>query len=181
MIDAPPTQSPAKSSLRKTRIKVTLYLALVTGTAVVCGPFLLRSPHDVTGPVRSAMTGRPAAATPEPTTVKETDPTGAGATERAKAAALVYLDELRADHLHSAYGRQCAKLHARFSESDYIAIQAAQQFGRRIHSYTVVKTDLMQRDGSTAADVTLRVTDPVNPRPFTLHLVVEAGEWKVCE
>lgn len=181
MTDAPPVQPQGKSNVWKILIKVTLMLALCVGAAAACGFFLLYSSEGGARPASSAATGSPTVVATELMTVVETDPARAAAAEDARAAALAYLDFIRADDYHSAYGRQCAKLQARLSEDEYTAFQSVQRFGERIHSYTVVKTNLQQRDGRTTADVTFRVTDPVSPLPFTFHLAVEDGEWKVCE
>ncbi len=181
MTDVPPVQPQARSTAGKVLIKVTLMLALCVGAAAVCGFFVLHSSPIVAGPAGSATTRSPTVAPTELTTVAETDPARAAAAEQARAAALAYLDFIRADDYHSAYDRQCAKIHVRLSESEFTAFQSVQRFGERIHSYTVAGTSLQQRDGRTTADVTFRVTDPVSPLPFTFHLVVEDGEWKVCE
>lgn len=101
------------------------------------------------------------------------------ATGPARDAATAYVDDLIAGDYQGAYGRLCDRVKASTSEADYTRVQSAQL---KISKYEVVGTNIQQRNATTTAVITMRLTQKETGAALTqgFPLLKEDGEWRIC-
>jgi hypothetical protein len=94
-------------------------------------------------------------------------------------AAVAYVEDIIDHDYAGAYDHLCGKVKSQISESDF-ATATAQSFD--VRAYSVVGTNVMNRNGKVSATVTMKLTMANGtPRTQIFPMVKEAGDWKVCE
>jgi len=100
-----------------------------------------------------------------------------GATQPMRDAATGYLDDLRAQHYDTAYGRLCRRARGQFSQAEFTALAT----GRPLTDYKVVGFNVVNRNGLVDGNVTVRWTQPDGTKVTHIIPMLQDGDtWRVC-
>ncbi|WCN84041.1 Rv0361 family membrane protein [Micromonospora sp. LH3U1] len=100
--------------------------------------------------------------------------------EPARAAAVAYVDDMRAGNYPAAYGRLCGEVRETMTQEDFARIQAAQL---KISSYEITGVNVSNYNGRITASVTVEMVQSATGARLTqrMALVKRDGEWLVCQ